>query len=97
MSSVNFGTDLKMIEKFIVVFKMLIDPFIMISLILTLLSGLSWMIAMTKFDISYAYPFTALGYVMILIFSIIFFHEPASLGKLIGVFLIVIGIYFSSR
>jgi len=43
---------------------MLFNPYIMLSIIFTLLSGLSWMIAMTKFDISYAYPYTSLGFVL---------------------------------
>ncbi len=85
------------IEKFSFAFSMLFNPYIILSILFTLLSGLSWMIAMTKFDISYAYPFTALGFVFILIFSIILFHEPINWHKITGTFFIILGILITSR
>lgn len=84
-------------EKFSFVLEMLLNPFIILSIILTLLSGLSWMIAMTKFDISYAYPFTSLGFVLILLCSHLLFNESITLYKLIGVLCIIIGIVIISR
>lgn len=83
-------------EKFFFAASMLLNPYIMLSIVFTLLSGLSWMIAMTKFDISYAYPFTALGYVFILLFSVILFHEPLSWHKTIGVLFVMAGIVIVS-
>ena len=38
-------------------FKVVFDPFIFIALCCTFVSGLCWMATMTKFDISFAYPF----------------------------------------
>lgn len=97
MSDFSFNDLETMSDKFIFAFSMLFNPYIMISLILTLLSGLSWMIAMTKFDISYAYPFTTLGFVIIFVFSIIFFNEPATWQKIVGLILIITGIVITSR
>ncbi len=73
--SINTIGD-NLIEKFLFAFGMLLNPYIIFSIILTLLSGVSWMIAMTKFDISYAYPYTSLGFIFILIFSALLFNEP---------------------
>ncbi len=84
-------------EKFHFAFMMLFNPYIMLSVILTLLSGLSWMIAMTKFDISYAYPFTTLGFVLIFVFSVFLFHEPITWHKIIGMLFIIIGIIITSK
>ena len=97
MSAFNFNDYDSIIDKFIFALGMLFNPYIMLSIIFTLLSGLSWMIAMTKFDISYAYPFTTLGFVGILLFSSIFFNEPITWQKIVGVVLIMTGIIFSSR
>jgi len=97
MSSVSFNMDDTLIDKFIYAFTMLLNPYIIMSLIFTLLSGLSWMIAMTKFDISYAYPFTTLGFVLIFIFSIFLFNEPVGWQKSIGLLFIIVGIIISSR
>ena len=97
MSSFSFSDYDTIFDKFSFALSMLFNPYIMISLIFTLLSGLSWMIAMTKFDISYAYPFTTLGFVLIFIFSAVFFNEPITWQKTIGLLFIVIGIIISSR
>ena len=97
MSAFSLANHETVSEKFIFAFTMLFNPYILISLTFTLLSGLSWMIAMTKFDISYAYPFTTLGFVFIFIFSAIFFNEPITWQKVIGLILIIIGIIISSR
>lgn len=63
----------------------------MLALILTLGSGLSWMIAMIKFEVSYAYPFTALGLLFVVFFSVVL-GESINIYKVIGVFFVVIGI-----
>ena len=90
----NYSTIL---EKFYFASKLLINPYILVSIFLTLLSGLSWMIAMTKFDISYAYPYTSLGFVLILVCSYYFFGETLSIYKIVGVSCIVLGILILSR
>lgn len=97
MSSFSLSEYETISEKFVFAFTMLFNPYIMISLILTLFSGLSWMIAMTKFDISYAYPFTTLGFVLVFLFSVVFFHEPFTWQKVLGLLFIIVGIIISSR
>lgn len=97
MNEFSFNSYESLSDKFIFSVTMLFNPFIILSLLFTLLSGLSWMIAMTKFDISYAYPFTILGYSLILLFSIIFFHEAFNWQKIIGSLFIMIGIIISSK
>ena len=84
-------------DKFALAFSMLLNPYIIISLILTLLAGVTWMIAMTKFEISYAYPFTLLGLVLVTIFSVIFFGESVNTYKISGIVLIILGIVIISR
>lgn len=86
-----------MYDKFIFAFSMLLNPYIIISLVLTLLAGVTWMIAMTKFDISYAYPFTTLGFVFVFVFSVFLFNEPVSWQKIIGLILIIAGLIISTR
>ena len=91
------GIGGNMFDKFIFAISMLFNPYIMLSIIFTLLSGLSWMIAMTKFDISYAYPYTSLGFVFILLFSWLLFSEEIDIYKILGIIFIIIGIYISSK
>ena len=97
MSSYDLSMHQTLFEKFSFAFSMLFNPYIMLSILLTLLSGLSWMIAMTKFDISYAYPFTTLGFIFVFIFSIFLFNEPVTWQKVIGLIFIIVGIIITSR
>ena len=97
MSAFNFDDYETMSDKFIFAFSMLLNPYIILSLVFTLLAGVTWMIAMTKFEISYAYPFTTLGLVFVFIFSVVFFNETINIYKVIGVSFIIIGIIISSR
>lgn len=97
MSSYSFNSYDSMLDKFLFAFSMLLNPYIVIALILTLLAGVTWMIAMTKFDISYAYPFTTLAFIFVFIFSVLLFNEPVNWHKIVGICLIVIGLIVSSK
>ena len=97
MSAFSFDDYETMSDKFVFAFSMLFNPYILLSLIFTLLAGLTWMIAMTKFDISYAYPFTTLGFVFVLIFSVILFGESINWYKIIGLLFIIMGLIISNR
>ena len=97
MSAFSFDNYETWQEKFSLAFSMLLNPYIIIALVLTLLAGVTWMIAMTKFEISYAYPFTLLGLVLITIFSVVFFGENFNTYKFSGIVLIILGIVVISK
>ena len=97
MSAFSFDDYETWQDKLTLAFSMFLNPYIIISLILTLLAGVTWMIAMTKFEISYAYPFTLLGLVLVTIFSVVFFGESVNTYKLIGIVLIILGIVVISK
>jgi drug/metabolite transporter (DMT)-like permease len=61
------------------------------------LAFLCWMAAITKFELSYAYPFMSLSFLLVLILSAILFHEPLTVSKVVGVGLVVAGIIIGSR
>lgn len=77
--------------------KALLDPYIISSFAAAFLASLTWIAALTKFDISYAYPFMSLSFLMVLVLGYFFFNEPITLFKIIGIVLILIGVYFASR
>jgi multidrug transporter EmrE-like cation transporter len=97
MSVFSFDNNETWQEKYTLALSMLLNPYIIFSFFLTLLAGLSWMIAMTKFEISYAYPFTFLGIVLVTIFSVIFFGENINTYKILGIALIILGIVVISK
>nr|WP_283571208.1 EamA family transporter [Paenibacillus brevis] len=85
------------IDKLLFLIKLVFDPFIFSSLLSAFIASLFWMAAMTKFNISYAYPFMSFSYVLVFIFSIFIFKEPITVYKMVGLVFIVIGIIISSR
>ena len=75
----------------------LTDVFILSGLASAFVASLFWMAAMTRFQISYAYPFMSLAFVFVLILSVIFFNETVNMPKLAGTALILVGIFVLSR
>ena len=85
-------------EKLIFLFKLLLDPFILTGLIAAFVASFFWMAAMTKFDISHVYPIVVGGLaILTAFFAIVFLKEPVSFTKIVGLFFVVLGVYFLSR
>ena len=79
-------------DKIIYLIKLILDPFIFSGFISAFVASLFWMAAMTKFEITHAYPFMSLAPALVFIIGILFLGEAYSIGKFIGLVLIMIGI-----
>ena len=77
--------------------RLLLNPWVISALAAALLAAVSWMAAMTKLDLSHAYPFMSLAFVLVLILSALVFHEPVTLPKIAGLALISAGIIVGSQ
>jgi multidrug transporter EmrE-like cation transporter len=77
--------------------RLLINPWVISAFAAAALAAVSWMVAMTKLDLSHAYPFVSLSFVLVLLLSWGFFHEPLTWQKLVGVALIICGVTISSH
>lgn len=78
--------------KILFVVTLLLNPWVVTSVIATLFAGISWMLAMTRFEVSYAFPFVSLNYVLILAASVFLFNESFTLTKFIGTLIVIVGI-----
>ena len=78
--------------KVVTLFTVLFDPFVFSGLVATFVSGLCWMATMSKLEIGYAYPFTSLGFVLVVLLSALFFGESLNAWRIWGVILIVAGV-----
>ncbi len=74
-----------------------LSPFIILGLGLYAFSAVLWVILLSKLDLSVAYPALSLGYVLILLVSMLFLGEQVSLVRFAGVFLVMLGIFFLFR
>lgn len=87
----------EIINKIWFIVHLLFNPWIISGFVAAFLASLTWMAAMTKFPLSYAYPFMSLAFVLVLFLSAIFFQELITLPKAIGLALIVAGIIIGSQ
>lgn len=76
---------------------LLLNPWIVSSIAAGFGALLCWLAAMTKFELSYAYPFMSLAFVLVLVLSALLFHEALTAAKILGVLLIIAGIIVGSR
>ena len=84
-------------QKILFLLKALLDPFITSGFLSAFLASLCWMAAMTKFEISFAYPFMSMSFVLVFLFGIFILGEVFTIGKAIGIFLIIAGLLVMVR
>jgi len=84
-------------DKLLFLFRLLLDPLILSGFLSAFVASLFWMAAMTKFDISFAYPFMSFSFALVFILSIFLFGEPITVQKVLGLGLIVAGIIVTSQ
>ena len=76
---------------------LLINPWVLSGIAATFFAGISWMLTMTKFEISYAYPFISLNYILILAAGFLLFNESINASKLTGSLLVILGIIIVAK
>jgi multidrug transporter EmrE-like cation transporter len=72
------------------------NPWVLSGLIGAVIAALAWMAAMSRLELSQAYPFVGLSFVMVLVLSGIFFGEQITTAKVAGVALVVVGVTLGS-
>ena len=73
------------------------EPLILIGLVLMGLSSIVWLSILSKAEISYAYPFVSLGYVVVALISLFYFNEYVSPIRWVGIFTICFGVFLMSK
>ncbi|MCA0755147.1 cation/cationic drug transporter [Paenibacillus sp. N4] len=77
--------------------KLFTNPYTLGGLVLYGLSALLWIVALSKVQLSYAYPMVSLGYVIVFGLSYWIFDEPISLLRAGGLVLIVLGVLMIAK
>ncbi len=81
-------------DKIVFLFKLLFDPFIFSGFISAFVASLFWMAAMTKFEVSYAYPIILAGLLLLTtLLGIILLGESIQIDKFAGILLILLGVF----
>ena len=57
------------------------------------LSVILWMIVLSKVNVSLAYPLGSVGYIITTVLACLFFNEPITFQKVLGIIIICIGVF----
>lgn len=77
--------------------KIIRNPYIFLGLSCYVLSVIVWLLALSRVDVSYAYPMTSLGYIFTALLGFMLLGESLSLSRILGIIVILIGVYLVSR
>lgn len=75
----------------------IVQPLFIAAMLLFIPKYFNWMFVLSRADFSFAKPITSLSYVTVLIFSALFLHESVTPAKLIGLSLVLAGVWLVCR
>lgn len=79
------------------IYTVLMNPYVLLGFVMYGLSTIFWLIALSKKELSFVYPFISLTYVLVLILSSLVLKESIGLNKIAGTLAIMIGLIIISR
>jgi multidrug transporter EmrE-like cation transporter len=77
--------------------KLATNPFVVFGLALYASGTVFWLAALSRVDLSYAYPFASLSYVVMLLASWQLFDENITPLRLLGTGVVMLGVFLISR
>ena len=73
------------------------NPYVIVGLAIYVSGTVFWLTALSRVDLSYAYPFASLSYVIMLIASWLLFKENITPLRLLGSLIVCVGVFLISR
>lgn len=80
-----------------ILWRIITNPYVVIGLGIYGLSTILWLVALSRVDLSFIYPFASLGYVIMLFASWQLFHEQITIMRLVGCAVVILGVVLISR
>lgn len=84
-------------DKLLFLIRLLLNPWVISAFGAAFLASVTWMGAMSKFQLSFAYPFMSLNFVIVLLLGAWLFNEPLSIIRIAGVALICLGTFVAAQ
>ena len=76
--------------------RMALSPWVILGIMVYVSGTFFWLIALSRVELSFAYPFASLSYVLILASSWLFLGETMNVLRLMGVVAICVGVLIIS-
>jgi multidrug transporter EmrE-like cation transporter len=83
--------------KFTWLFRLLASPWILTSFLAACGAAAAYLLALQQLELSRAYPVMSLSFVLVLLFSAFLFSEAITASKVIGIALILAGLWIGSQ
>jgi drug/metabolite transporter (DMT)-like permease len=80
-----------------ILWRMATNPFVVLGLGLYVCGTLFWLTALSRVDLSYAYPFASLSYIVMLTASWLLFNENITPMRVVGSMVVGLGVLLISR
>jgi len=97
ITQLNFELSDGLFPKIRDLFNLLIDVYIFSGFLSAFVASLFWMAAMSKLDITIAYPFMSLAPVLVFVIGVMFLNEEFTWGKVIGLAFIILGLIYTVK
>jgi len=73
------------------------SPYILAGLACYVISVVVWLLVLSRVEVSYAYPFLSIGYIVTAFAGRLFFHEAIGVTRWTGIAVICIGVWLITR
>lgn len=94
VTQVHVNPDMHVVYK---AWLFLTSPFVFIGLALYGVGTVLWLFALKQMDLSLAYPFVGMSFIMVFAFGVMFLGEPFNVSRLVGTIIIAVGILFLAK
>ncbi len=76
---------------------MFLNPYVFFGLACFGASAIFWLVVLSRLPLSLVYPMVSVAYILVAIFSWLFFKEQVGLVRWLGILVIVFGVFLISR
>jgi drug/metabolite transporter (DMT)-like permease len=77
--------------------RMVVNPLLLLGLVIYAGSTFLWLMALSKADLSFAYPFLSLTYFVVLLGGALFFADQITMTRVAGFIVVVVGLLVVAR
>ncbi|MBN2058210.1 MAG: EamA family transporter [Candidatus Saganbacteria bacterium] len=76
---------------------MFLNPYVFVGLACFGASAVTWLVVLSRMELSLVYPMVSVAYVIVALVSWIFFKENLTLVRWLGILVIMVGVFLISR
>ena len=89
--------EMQFVNFFPMIKKVAVNSYILLGLSSYVISVVIWLLVLARVEVSYAYPFLSVGYVVVTLMGYFIFQESLSWIRVIGTSIIIVGVILLSR